>query len=117
MMYYLIQRGDQLMSHTDGALRLLSDYVKKASQERPDHVALIYGEQRITYQELARQSQNLACYLLKLGVQKGDRLAYLMTPRPEFFILYAASQIGALITESGRQSARKLNMSSIILRP
>lgn len=98
------------MSHTDGALRLLSDYVKKASQERPDHVALIYGEQRITYQELARQSQKLACYLLKLGLQKGDRLAYLMTPRPEFFYLYmAASQIGAIITGVGtRQSDKEI---------
>lgn len=98
------------MAYTDGALRLLSDYAAQAVQERPDHIAFLYGEQRITYREFAAQVKKLACYLLKIGVQKGDRLAYLMIPRPEFFYLYmAASRIGAIITGIGtRQSDREI---------
>ena len=31
------------MGFTDGALRLLSDYMIKAAQDRPDHIAFLYG--------------------------------------------------------------------------
>lgn len=98
------------MAYTQGALRLLSDYVVQAACERPEHIAFLYGEQRITYREFAQQVEKLACYLLKLGVQKGDRLAYLMIPRPEFFYLYmAAARIGAIITGVGtRQSDKEI---------
>lgn len=98
------------MGYIDGSLKLLSNYVAKAVRERPDHIAFLYGEERITYYQFAQQVKKLACYLLQLGVQKGDRLAYLMTPRPEFFYLYmAASRIGAIITGVGtRQSNREI---------
>ena len=98
------------MSFTDGALNLLSDYVKKGAQEKPNHIAFIHGENKITYEQLARQVEKLACYLLKIGVAKGDRIAYLSVPRPEFFYLYmAASRIGAIIVGIGtRQSDREI---------
>ncbi len=96
------------MGYIDGSLKLLSDYVDQAVRERPDHIAFLYREQRITYHEFARHVEKLACYLLKLGVQKGDRLAYLMTPRPEFFYLYmAAARIGAIITGVGTRQTDK----------
>jgi len=96
------------MGFTDGSLRLLSDYLAKADQERPDHIAFLYGDERITYRQFAQQVKKLACYLMKLGVQKGDRLAYLITPRPEFFYLYmAASRIGAIITGIGTRQSNK----------
>ncbi|HAA08755.1 MAG TPA: hypothetical protein DCD98_03195, partial [Syntrophomonas sp.] len=96
------------MGFTDGSLRLLSDYLAKAEQERPDHIAFLYGDERITYRQFAQQVKKLACYLMKLGVQKGDRLAYLITPRPEFFYLYmAASRIGAIITGIGTRQSNK----------
>lgn len=98
------------MGHTDGALRLISDYVQKGALEKPDHIAFIHGENKITYQELARETERLACYLLKIGVAKGDRIAYLSVPRPEFFHLYmAASRIGAIIVGIGtRQSDKEI---------
>lgn len=98
------------MGHTEGALRLLSDYVKKGAQEKPDHIAFIHGDNKITYREFAEQTEKLACYLMKIGVAKGDRIAYLSIPRPEFFYLYmAASRIGAIIVGIGtRQSDREI---------
>lgn len=98
------------MGSTDGALRLLSDYVAQAAHQKPDHPAFLYGDQNISYAEFAAKAEKLACYLLKTGIGKGDRLAYIMTPRPEFFYLYmAASRIGAIITGIGtRQSDKEI---------
>lgn len=90
------------MNYTEGALRLLSDYMQKGAAERPDHLAFIAGEKRITYAAFAREVENLACYLMKTGIQKGERIAYLFIPCPEFFCLYmAASRVGAVITGMG----------------
>ena len=90
------------MSHTAGALRLLSDYMHKGAREKPDHIALIADNERISYAELARRVEQLSTYLVKIGVQKGDRLAYVFIPCPEFMYLYmAASRVGAVITGIG----------------
>lgn len=90
------------MNHTEGALRLLSDYMLKGAREKPDHIALIAGNERVSYAELTRRVEKLASYFIKIGVQKGDRLAYVFTPCPEFIYLYmAASRIGAVITGMG----------------
>ncbi|MGE5370646.1 MAG: class I adenylate-forming enzyme family protein [Solirubrobacterales bacterium] len=86
------------MNRTEHALPLLSEYMKKVAREFPDRPAFIYHDQRITYREFANASERLARYLLTAGVKPGDRIAYIFTPRPEFFYLYmAASQIGAII--------------------
>ncbi len=82
----------------EGALPRLSDYVKKWAEEMPDHKAFIYRDKPVTYRELSDNSRQLARYLLKIGVKKGDRLGYVMTGRPEFFYFYmAASMVGAII--------------------
>ena len=86
------------MSRTDNALRLLSDYMKQGARLYPEKPAFIVGDRKISFQEFADTTERLAKYLLKTGVQKGDRIAYILTPRPEFFYLYmAASRIGAII--------------------
>jgi acyl-CoA synthetase (AMP-forming)/AMP-acid ligase II len=82
----------------EGALPLFSDYLRKWTREMPDHPALIYREEPITWKEFEYKSEQLAKYMLKIGVQKGDRIGYILVGRPEFFILYmAASMVGAII--------------------
>ena len=82
----------------EGALPRLSDYMLKWAKELPDHDAFIYHDTPISYKEFSEKSQQLAKYFLKIGVQKGDRLAYIMVGRPEFFYYYmAASMVGAII--------------------
>ncbi|MGE5380506.1 MAG: class I adenylate-forming enzyme family protein [Methylocystaceae bacterium] len=86
------------MSRTDGAKRLLSDYLQQAAALYPDKVAMISGDNRVTYREFNDKARQLALYLLSAGVKHGDRIAYIFPPRPEFFYLYiAAAQIGAII--------------------
>jgi len=103
-------RRREKMNRTEGAKRLLSDYLQQAADGLPDKVALISGVQRITYHEFAEKSRQLALYLLSIGVKHGDRVAYIFPPRPEFFYLYmAASQIGAIIVGmSTRHTANEM---------
>ncbi|MGE5544464.1 MAG: class I adenylate-forming enzyme family protein [Bacillota bacterium] len=82
----------------EGALPRFSDYLKKWATEMPDHTAFIYHDQITTYQEFYNNARQFAKYLISIGVQKGDRIGYVMVGRPEFFTLYmAASMTGAII--------------------
>lgn len=93
-----------------GALPRLSDYLEKWAFEQPNHTAFIYQDHIISYKEFEATSRQFARYLIKLGIKKGDRIAYLMTGRPEFFYLFmAASMTGAIITGlSTRHSNREM---------
>ncbi|QJB30481.1 amino acid adenylation domain-containing protein [Chitinophaga oryzae] len=44
----------------------------KVAGEHADSIALIYGNERITYSELSRRVDNLACQLIDIGIQPGD---------------------------------------------
>lgn len=55
-------------------------------EEDPQRVALIYNNRKFTYLELAYQALQLQKKLERLGVQKGDHVAVLSTPRPEGLI-------------------------------
>lgn len=86
------------MNRTDLALPLISDYVKQGARDCPDRTAFIFRDQHITYHQFAQYVERFARYLLYAGVKRGDRIAYIFPPRPEFFYLYmAASRIGAII--------------------
>ena len=79
------------------ALARLSDYVAWHATHNPDAVALVHGEHRIPYRELMQRVDLLASSLLAAGVRKGDRVATLSTPHPDFVVsLLAASSIGAV---------------------
>ncbi len=65
--------------------------------ERPEADAVVWGERRLNYRDLAAEVAACAKGLLALGVAPGDRVALLSTPRPEFIIvLLAVTEIGAI---------------------
>ena len=75
----------------------LSDYVTLHSVHDPDAICLVHGERRISYRALSQQIDLLAAALLAAGVRKGDRVAMLSTPHPDFVVsLLAATSIGAI---------------------
>ena len=79
------------------ALTRISDYVTWHAVRDPNAVALVLGERRISYRALMQQVDRLAAALLAAGVRKGDRVAMLSTPHPDFVVsLLAASSIGAI---------------------
>ena len=54
------------------------DFLVRAAYMYPERVAVIDGEQRFTYAELAERSWRLANALQAAGLKKGDRVATLL---------------------------------------
>ena len=75
----------------------ITDYLQQYAKETPHREAVIFGEQRITYAALEKQVTICAKALLAMGINKGDRIAVLSTPRLEFWVLFlATARIGGI---------------------
>jgi len=62
-----------------------------------ESLALISGDERVTYKELKERIDRLALHLLELGVAPLDRWVLQMSNIPEFVYLYFALQrLGAI---------------------
>ena len=73
------------------------DYLDYHAATQPTAEAMVHLERRWSWRELKVEVDRWARALLALGVTKGDRVACLSTPRPEFWISFlAASRIGAI---------------------
>lgn len=71
-------------------------YVEKWARERPGAEALVFGDRRLTWREVADEMNACAKALLACGVERGDRVAMLAMARPEFIVTFmAANKIGA----------------------
>lgn len=93
---------DRTRNRLEGALPRLSDYMKRAAERDPGHPAFIYKDKELSYGEFSKNAQQFARFLMKIGVQKGDRLGYIMNGRPEFYVFYmAAAMVGAIIVGMG----------------
>src|SRR6478735_4366799 len=69
--------------------------VADAVASNPDGEALVCGERRMSWREVARQSAQIAAGFRKLGLQRGDRVAILLGNRVEFVLtLFAAAHAG-----------------------
>jgi acyl-CoA synthetase (AMP-forming)/AMP-acid ligase II len=75
----------------------ISDFVAQHAAARPGAEALVLGELRIDYAEFNRRVEALARALFMAGVRKGDRVATLATPNPDYFVCFlATASIGAI---------------------
>jgi fatty-acyl-CoA synthase len=73
------------------------DHVARHAHSRPDAVALRFDGVSTTWRELDDRIRRLATGLSARGVVKGDRVAVLMTNRPEFIeAVLAANLLGAI---------------------
>jgi fatty-acyl-CoA synthase len=75
----------------------------RASSERdPEHEAIVAWddervESRLTYGELLERATSLSAGLAAAGIRGGDRVALLLTNRPEFVVAYfAIARLGAI---------------------
>jgi fatty-acyl-CoA synthase len=66
-----------MLLHSAGAL------VERAGMAYGPQDAVVYGDRRITYTEQLARIRQTGRALLSLGLEKGDRVAVLMTDRPE----------------------------------
>jgi len=65
---------------------------------RPDHLALVFQQQRLSHLELNKSINRLANALIDLGIKKGDKVATILPNSLELFETYwACGKIGAVI--------------------
>ena len=62
------------------------DLFEEQTRKKPNATALVYKSQRLTYQELAEQSERLAIYIRSQGVKKGDLVGLFVQPSPEMLM-------------------------------
>jgi len=68
------------------------------AQYRPHHLAVVFGNQRLTYIEFNKIINRLANALLGMGIQKGDKIATILPNCLEQLEVYwAAGKIGAVV--------------------
>lgn len=81
---------------------------RRVAESRPDREALVCGETRLTYGQLLERIATLAHGLGRLGLKKGDRIALLLPPGPEFVVLFfAIAELGAIVVPLSPQSRRR----------
>jgi 2,3-dihydroxybenzoate-AMP ligase len=68
----------------------LSDMFESSSRLHPTKVAVVFGEQRITYAELVEQVERLAFVLMQTGLRPLDRVILQLDNRPEFICTFLA---------------------------
>ncbi len=72
-------------------------YVEKWAAETPAAEALVFDDERLSWQAFKTEMDNVALAFLEIGVQSGDRVAFLAAARNEFLTTYmAANKIGAI---------------------
>lgn len=72
--------------------------LRRAARAAPDEAAFVHRDSRITYREWHELSGRIAASLLARGLEKGDRVALLLPPRPEFGIAYLGASRAGLVT-------------------
>lgn len=76
----------------------LGEMLKHSTSRAGDSAAILYHENRITYDELDSYVDKFGSALQKLGISRGDRVALYLPNIPQFVIAYyGALRIGATV--------------------
>jgi len=75
----------------------IAEMVSRTIARHPAKVALVAGNQRITYRQLGETVERLACRLVEAGLRRHDRVVLQLPNIPEFVYTYLAlTRIGAI---------------------
>jgi long-chain acyl-CoA synthetase len=89
--------GDRLVRCFVERPRSLYGLLEAAVGRDPDALALVEGDEHLTYRDLAGQVERLAAGMAGRGVAPRDRVALLLGNRPEFLVtLFAVARFGAI---------------------
>ena len=74
--------------------------VRLHAAERPDQIAIVYGDREVTWRDLDERSSRLANALVAAGVTANDRIARIEKNGPDYFELaFAASKVNAVLVD------------------
>jgi len=91
---------DQGVPHTLAPYpeRTLIDVFSESARQRPNHRALLFQGNTVSYGELERLSTALASALIGLGVKPGDRVALLLPNAPQIILsLFGTWKAGGIV--------------------
>ena len=71
--------------------RLIQEYVTRQAERRPDAVALVLDDERLTYGELEQESNRLARLLVEAGCRRGDRVSIFQPKQPAAIVSMLAT--------------------------
>jgi len=72
-------------------------WVQRWSELQPEKPAIVFEGTSISYSMLQQRVNKTSCWLQSLGIEKGDRVAAMLSNCPEFMELYlACSRLGAI---------------------
>lgn len=76
---------------------MLTEDLYAHAEERGDHTAVVYGEERLSYAELLERVERLAEGLAAHGIQAGDPVALLLPNSTAFVVSFlAVTGLGAV---------------------
>jgi len=76
----------------------ISKLISRHAKYRPDHLAVVFEDDRRTYQEFNKNVNCLANALLDLGIKKGDHIVTILPNCLELLEIYwAVAKIGAVV--------------------
>src|ERR1700733_8060114 len=68
------------------SFRSAPEQISDVRQDNPDSIALIFGAQQLTYEEVDRRADQFSSYLMNLGIARGDAVAICMERSFEWII-------------------------------
>ena len=71
--------------------------LEKQAAAQPNQIAIRYQDQTVTYRELNEKANQIAHYLMSIGVKNGDSIGIMLENRPETLITVMATlKLGAI---------------------
>ncbi|MDW7738723.1 MAG: long-chain fatty acid--CoA ligase [Bacillota bacterium] len=78
----------------------LYDYFIQSTVDYPDLIALVFFGNEVTYKEVHEKIERTAAALVKMGVEKGDRVALMLPNCPEYvYAFYGCMKVGAVVVQ------------------
>ena len=99
--------GDRIVPVFESRPDSIWALVAEAAARNPDGEALVSGDERMTWREVARKSAQIARGFKEIGLKPGDRVALLLDNRIEFVLaLYGAAHLGLISVMVGTRQQK-----------
>ena len=72
-------------------------FLRRSAEVFPDKTAVVYGDRRISYRQLAAETTRVAHALHGSGIGRGDRVAYLLPNLPEMLVAHFAVPLAGAV--------------------
>lgn len=77
----------------------IADLLRRAASQRPDHIGMVDGKERLTWRQVLDRSAAMAAHLAGTGIKRGDRVAiYAEHGLGQAIALFAIAMAGGVFT-------------------